>query len=104
MDGVFVYGGKISLTHGGASFLGILSTVLGFQLKAKWPLSLGGTPRKGVFYSAHINQESLQKVADLVDTGQLKGLVDSEWAMEDAVKVRWVSDAIAFHAYWVAGL
>lgn len=75
------------MTHGGAGFLGILAFVLSFQLKVRWPLRLGGTPRKGLFYSANINQESLQRVADLVEAGQLKGLVDSEWAMEDAIKV-----------------
>jgi hypothetical protein len=84
--------------------LSIISFVLSFQLKARWPLRLGGTPRKGVFYSANIDQESLQKVADLVEAGKLKGLVDSEWAMEDAVKVRRILDAIAFHAYWCVGV
>lgn len=92
------------MTHGGASLLSIVSFVLSFQLKANWPLILGGTPRKGLFYSANINQESLQKVADLVEAEKLKGSVDSEWAMEDAIMVGWVLDAIAFHAYWFAGL
>ena len=56
-----------------------------------------------MFYSANIDQESLQKVASLVEAGQLKGLVDSEWAMEDAVKVGPVL-SVVFHAYWFAGV
>ncbi|KEF59922.1 uncharacterized protein A1O9_04770 [Exophiala aquamarina CBS 119918] len=87
-DGVFILGGKMSVTHGGGSvgFLSILGFALNFTLKTCRPLLLGGTPRKGLFHSANITPDSIRKTAALVEAGHLTGTIDTEYAMEDALK------------------
>ncbi|KIW14101.1 hypothetical protein PV08_06882 [Exophiala spinifera] len=89
-DGIFIPGGKMDVIHksGGVlnSVSGILSFVLMSQLRKRWPVVLGGIPRRYVFHSGNIDPESLRKVPDLMETGMLRGLVDSEWAMGDAIK------------------
>ena len=85
-EGVFIWCGKIDATHGGELF-GFITALLQIQLKAIWPLWLGGIPRKGIFYSAHLDQASMQRVADLAEEGKLIGLTDSVWEMEDVLKV-----------------
>lgn len=86
-DGVFILGGKMSVTHGGGGFLSILGFALNFTLKACWPLLLGGTPRKGLFHSANITPDSIRETAALAEAGHLTGIIDTEYAMEDALKV-----------------
>jgi hypothetical protein len=87
-DGVFLLGGKMSVTHGGLGLFGILGFILSFQIKIHWPRFLGGTQRKGVFHSANIVPESIIKTAALVEAGKLTGTVDTEYAMEELIKVR----------------
>lgn len=87
-DGIFLLGGKMSVTHGGGGLFNILGFILNFQVKTHWPRFLGGTPRKGTFHSANLVPESIIKTAALVEAGKLTGTVDTEYAMEDAIKVR----------------
>lgn len=85
--GTFILAGNMNLTHStGVGILGVLSFVLNTRLKTSWPLFLGGTPRRGLMFSGNVNQVGMRKVAKLVEDGKLRPLVDSEWAMEDAVK------------------
>lgn len=86
-DGTFLLGGKMSVTHGGGSLFEILGFVLNFQVKIRWPRFLGGTPRKGIFHSANIVPDSIIKTAAVAESGKLTGTVDTEFAMEDAIKV-----------------
>ncbi len=81
----------MDVTHGGGGFLSILSFLVVSQLRMHWPRILGGTPRTLMFHSGQVTQVSMQKLPELIRTGQLRGLVDSEWAMEDAIKVRLLS-------------
>ncbi|KIW74038.1 hypothetical protein PV04_02106 [Phialophora macrospora] len=85
-DGIFLAGGKMDITHGGGGFLSILSFLVISHLRMYWLATLGGTPRTLMFHSGHITQASMRKLPELVQNGQLRGLVDSEWAMEDAIK------------------
>ncbi len=88
-DGFFMAAGKVGLIHGaGTGFGDLLSFLLAFYRKALLPRVLGGVPRKGMFHSANINQEGFLATARLVEAGHLTGVVDSEYPMEDAVKVR----------------
>jgi hypothetical protein len=87
-EGIFLAGGKMDVTHGGGGFLSVLSFLVVSHLRMHWPRILGGTPRTLVFHSGNVTQVSMQKLPELIRTGQLRGLIDSEWAMEDAIKVR----------------
>lgn len=87
-DGVFILGGKMSVTHSGGGFLKVVGFVLGFTLRSRWPRILGGTPRKGLFHSANITPDSIKETAALAEAGYLTGTIDTEYAMEDALKVR----------------
>lgn len=51
-----------------------------------WPKILGGTPRKWMFLSADPNQAVARELAQLVDEGKLKVLVDSEFGMDQALE------------------
>ncbi len=87
-DGVFLLGGKMDLIHDGGGLLGILSFLVVLYLRMHRPVVLGGTRRTLLFHSGNVNQDSMQHLPDLVKNGHLRGVVDSEWAMEDALKVR----------------
>lgn len=52
-----------------------------------WPVLLGGVPRRGRFHSGKIDERTLKLVGQLVESGSLKGVTDSVWPMEDALKV-----------------
>ena len=53
------------------------------------PRILGGrnVGRKYMFYSAATLKETMQRVAELVQKGQLRSVVDGVWSMEDIVSV-----------------
>jgi hypothetical protein len=86
-EGAFVAGGKMSVIHGDGGYLNLFSALLGFALHMYWPVMLGGTPRKYVFHSGNIDAETMAKLPALVNSGDLTGLVDSVFEMEDAIKV-----------------
>ena len=84
-EGAYPVGGKMEATHGGG-ILNFLSFLIILCLRMYWPVFLGGVPRKLMFYSADIDSDSLRKLSDLVESGRLRGVVDSEWEMEDLVQ------------------
>ena len=53
-----------------------------------WPVALGGVPRRGLFHSGKIDTRTMRIVEHLVQEGEVKGVVDSVWKMDDALKVR----------------
>lgn len=52
-----------------------------------WPSILGGVPRKFIFVNGGPKLEALEKLAKLVEAGQLRVVIDSCWEMEDGLKV-----------------
>ena len=53
-----------------------------------WPRLLWGTPREYIFFGAKPDGVTLERLRQYVDEGKLKGVTDSVWDMEDALKVR----------------
>jgi hypothetical protein len=96
-NGAFLAGGKMSVIHGTGGFLNLFSALFGFALHKFWPVTLGGTPRKYVFHSGNIDAETMAKLPSLVESGDLTGLVDSVFEMDDAIKVssycKWIGTA-----------
>lgn len=86
--GTYLIGGKMSITHGNGGLLDIVSFALKFYTKSYWPRFLGGVPRKGFFHSASVVGDDIVRTAECVEAGHLKGTIDREFAMEDALKVR----------------
>ncbi|KAJ5822459.1 hypothetical protein N7447_004799 [Penicillium robsamsonii] len=68
------------------TFWGLLSFVWNQHMVPLWPVLLGGVPRGYQFYSARPNRETLGRVMRLVESGELKMVVDSVWDMRDARK------------------
>lgn len=68
-----------------------LSSILGFMwaqlVNILWPQYLGGTPRWYKMVSGTPNQSSLSAVKKLAEDGTWSPVIDSEWEMEDALKV-----------------
>jgi len=85
-DSLYLPVGDMRMSHNRPNFFGMLRFVFGRVLQSFWPAFLGGVPRKNFMYSGNVNHETMQKLAGLVEMGHVKGLVDSEWAMEDAIK------------------
>ena len=85
-DGTFVFGGKIKATHGSKSFFSIARFAFSAWWQGTMPVILGGSPRRCLFHSGNLTKKALESVADMVENQKLKGLVDSVWEMESAVK------------------
>lgn len=91
--GLFVFAGKVELGHGpersvASTLSGLLYFMLQCSIKAWRPTLLGGVPRRCVLISAQVDAPSMEQIQKYVDDGSLQGHVDSEWAMEDLLKVR----------------
>jgi len=52
-----------------------------------WPVMLGGVPRRSLFHSGSPSKRNLEVVRALAKSGELRGVVDSVWGFDDAVKV-----------------
>ena len=65
----------------------LILSVLGWVLHMFRPVILGGVPRKCRFISGSPSQRNLRLVQQLVEMGELRSIVDSEWRMEDVLKV-----------------
>lgn len=65
----------------------IIGLVLEWLMQGIRPVVFGGVPRRSFFHSGSIDFRNLSLVQQLVADGKLKGVVDSVWDMEDAVKV-----------------
>lgn len=94
-DGVFAFAGTMKHTHAnpGSSIFGALSwvyatatQVLSWAASSKWPVILGGVPRRSFFHSGKPNPRNLELTRQLVENQILKGVVDSNWPMKDALK------------------
>ena len=103
-EGIFLLGGKMNLIHDGGGLLGILSFLVVLYLRMRWPVVLGGTPRTLLFHSGNITQDSMQHLPELIQNGHLRGVVDSEWAMEDVLKVRAPFSAQGLHSLTHLGI
>jgi NADPH:quinone reductase-like Zn-dependent oxidoreductase len=85
--GIYLAAGKIGLTYGGGGIFNILSLLVSFLVRTYLPLFLGGVPRKLMFHSGNVTRDSMEPLPGLVENGNLRSLVDSEWPFEEAVKV-----------------
>lgn len=97
LDGYFAFAGAMSATHtgvppgviGSLAFVArIITQVLGWQMAAILPVALGGVPRKSFFHSGTPTARNLEIARQLVEEGKMRGVVDSVWGMDDAMKVR----------------
>lgn len=77
-DGIYVNVGALE---------GFFWTLWCSFMNAMWPRFLGGTPRKYAFLSLVPSGNSAEKLAKMVEEGKLKAVVDSEYKMEDVLKV-----------------
>ncbi|KAK5085471.1 zinc ion binding [Lithohypha guttulata] len=94
-NGTFVFAGNMALTHTQAG-TGTLSTlsflfdlvrgVAGWAISSTLPVVLGGIPRRSFFHSGQPTWRNLELVRQLVEGGYVKGVVDSVWEREDALK------------------
>lgn len=96
-DGTFAFAGNMPVTSSSSernSLAGLLfvyqaiSWLLWIGINSIWPVALGGVPRRGLFHSGKIDTRTMRLVGRLVQEGEIKGVVDSVWKMEDALKVR----------------
>lgn len=55
---------------------------------ALWPTILGGTPRRYVMFSTTPDGKGAEKLAEIVQAGKLKAVVDSVFDMDRALEVR----------------
>lgn len=96
-DGFFAMAGAISATHvnvapgiiGSLAFMARdIRQVASWQMNMMWPVALGGVPRKSFFHSGTPTAKRLELVRQLVEDRKMKGVIDSVWEMDDALKVR----------------
>jgi hypothetical protein len=86
--GLYLYAGNVRIAHGpDGSVFAMLRLLLGVQIRRWRPTVLGGVPRQCKFYSARVTKESLEKVHSFAAEGNMSGVIDSEWEMEDVLKV-----------------
>lgn len=70
------------------------SSIWRWAKNAKLPATLGGVPRKYIMFSAPLNGKNAESLARFVDEGKLRVVVDSTFALDDALKVSSTSHAI----------
>ncbi|ERF69271.1 hypothetical protein EPUS_03975 [Endocarpon pusillum Z07020] len=51
-----------------------------------WPTILGGTPRRYIMFSTVPNGKSAEKLADMVETGKVRVVVDSVFGMDEVLE------------------
>lgn len=88
----FLKEGKTYLNMGilpymGSGWLGLMGLVGDLLTNYLWPAVLGGTARKYRMLSTAPEPAALQRVRELVESGAVKGVVDSVWDMDDALEV-----------------
>lgn len=54
---------------------------------ASLPAALGGVPRKYIMFSAPLSGKNAESLAKFVEEGKLRIVVDSTFALDDALKV-----------------
>ena len=70
------------------SMEGFMWTLWCWAKNALWPTILGGTPRRYVMFSTVTNGRSAEKLAEMVETGKLRVVVDSVFEMDRVLEVR----------------
>lgn len=94
--GTFIFAGNIPVTFSKIENINVAALLFMYQvlswlfyiwLNSIWPVSLGGVPRRGAFHSGKINERTLRLLGQLVEDETIKGVTDSIWSMEDALKV-----------------
>jgi NADPH:quinone reductase-like Zn-dependent oxidoreductase len=76
------------LPYTGSGIWGSMSLTKDLLVNYFWPRFLGGTDRKYELLKTDLVPGLLEKVRVVVASGAVKGVVDSVWEMEDALKVR----------------
>jgi reticulon-4-interacting protein 1, mitochondrial len=76
------------LPYTGSGIWGAMSLTKDLLANYFWPRLLGGTDRKYELLRTDLVPGLLEKVRVVVASGAVKGVVDSVWEMEDALKVR----------------
>jgi NADPH:quinone reductase-like Zn-dependent oxidoreductase len=76
------------LPYTGSGIWGAMSLTRDLLANYFWPKFLGGTDRKYELLKTDLVPGLLEKVRIVVAFGAVKGVVDSVWEMEDALKVR----------------
>lgn len=70
------------------SYTSFLSAISSIVQNTFWPRMLWGTPRTWTMVSMmEPDRRALERLRDLIGEGKLRPVVDSCWAMEDALKV-----------------
>ena len=82
----FLNAGLLPYTDSG--MWGVMSLTKDLLSNYFWPTFLGGTDRKYELLRTDLVPGLLEKVRTVVASGAVKGVVDSVWDMEDALKVR----------------
>ena len=67
---------------------GFIWTLWCWAKNAAWPTVLGGTPRKYIMFSTVANGRSAEELAEMIQAGRLRVVVDSVFKMEDVLDVR----------------
>jgi NADPH:quinone reductase-like Zn-dependent oxidoreductase len=75
------------LPYTGSGIWGAMSLIRDLLANYFWPRFLGGTDRKYELLATDLVPGLLEKVRVVVASGAVKGVVDSVWEMEDALKV-----------------
>ena len=75
------------LPYTGSGLWGVASGISSFVSNYLWPRILGGTPRQYRILGTEPVLGMLERVKKLVESGAVKGIVDSVWDMEDALEV-----------------
>lgn len=75
------------LPYTGSGIWGPVSLAKDLLVNYFWPSFLGGTDRKYELLRTDLVPGLLEKVRGVVASGAVKGVVDSVWEMEDALKV-----------------
>lgn len=66
---------------------GQVTSLLRWAKNSNLPTILGGVPRKYIMFSASLSGENAEVLARLADEGKLRVIIDSVFALEDALKV-----------------
>ena len=76
-----------ALLYTGSGIWGVMSLTKDMLANYFWPRFLGGTDRKYELLSTDLVPGLLEKVRAVVALGAVRGVVDSTWEMEGALKV-----------------
>ena len=93
-DGLFVNVGSVQE--------GQLSSTWRWAKNATLPAALGGVPRKYVMFTAPLSGKNAEVLANYAEENRLRIVLDSEFALEDVLKVRSVRQFVSQCRFLVA--